>query len=96
LVTQQLDTLTGAEIKALRTEMGLTLEELAFVVGCSFYTIWRWETGKTLAISGKNGEVLARVLAAWKVMPADARAKLTEMVSEKRRVAMKRALNPRG
>jgi len=37
----------GAEIRALRRQLGLTQEEFAHEVGVTFATVNRWENGKS-------------------------------------------------
>jgi len=36
------------EIKALRLKLGLSREQFAVRIGCSYRTIYKWETGRAV------------------------------------------------
>ena len=57
--------LSGPELRFLRSEMGLTQEELAKRLGCTRVTISRWERNEE-AIS-LNAEMVMKLLAAEKL-----------------------------
>lgn len=57
--------LSGKEVRFLRTEMGLTQEQLAAVIKVSRATVNRWESGR--GSIDPNAEFLIRMLAAEKL-----------------------------
>lgn len=57
--------LSGPELRFLRSEMGLTQEELAKRLGCTRVTISRWERNEE-AIN-RNAEVVVKLLTAEKL-----------------------------
>ena len=54
--------MSGPELRFLRSEMGLTQEEMAKLLQCGRVTVGRWERGES-AID-PNAEIVARLLAA--------------------------------
>lgn len=54
--------MTGEQIRAWRQAQGLTMEELAHELGCTWSTVQRWETGKS-APSRLPGRRLAALMA---------------------------------
>lgn len=38
--------LTPQQVKNMRFHSGLTLRELAGIIGCHYMSLWRWETGQ--------------------------------------------------
>lgn len=64
LVTQ-LYGLSGAEVRFLRTEIGITQAQLARYVNKDGQTVGRWERGETPVDS--NAEIMIRLLAAEKL-----------------------------
>ena len=57
--------LSGPELRFLRSEMGLTQEELAKRLGCTRVTISRWERDEETM--NLNAEVVVKLLAAEKM-----------------------------
>jgi DNA-binding transcriptional regulator YiaG len=70
--------LTGKEIRFLRTEMGLTQAQLAVIVHRSSVEISRWECGSHPIDS--NGEALIR-LVAREILDLDSKASVTKVSS---------------
>ena len=68
--------LTPAELKFLRTEMGLTQAQLAQIVKLDHQTIGRWERGETPI--DQNAEFVIRMVAT-EALEIDAKLSLREM-----------------
>ena len=60
-IVKQDASMSGKELRFLRTEMGCTQAELAKLVHCDEQTVRRWEQGKTPLDS--RGEIVIRLLA---------------------------------